>query len=81
MKKQKNVRDVKQRLRVCSVTKEGMLAFNKESPLQPSNELIVIPQNYISGLLTALHLQLGHPTAHQLQQDFSRQFYAINSNN
>ena len=79
MKKQKNVREVKQLLRVCSVTKEGMLVVNKESPLKPSTELIVIPQNYISGLLTALHLQLGHPTAHQLQQVFSRQFYAINS--
>ena len=79
LKKQRNIREVRQLLRVGSVTNDGLLVVNKECPMQSKLQLIVIPQSYIAGLLTALHLQLDHPTAHQLKQVFNRQFYAVNS--
>ena len=41
--------------------------------------MIVIPTSYTPALLTFLHLQLGHPTEHQLRQLFSRQFFCPNS--
>ena len=79
LKKQRNIKEVRQLLRVGSVTKDGLLVVNKECPLQSTLALIVIPQSYISGLLTALHLQLDHPTTHQLKQVFHRQFYCVNA--
>ena len=80
LKKQRNLRDVKQLIRLCSVTRDGLLVVNKNfTTFQPTQEQIVIPSNYAPGLLAALHLQLGHPTPHQLKQVFSRQFFCINS--
>ena len=79
LKKQKNLKDVKQLLRVASVTKEGLLVVTRNLAFQPPQDLIVIPTSYAPGLLTVLHLQLGHPTEHQLKQVFSRQFFCSNS--
>ncbi len=79
-KKLKNLRDVKQLIRVCSVTSNGLLIVKgKDAPFLLPNDLIVIPTSYTPGLLTAMHLQLNHPSAHQLKQVFNRQFYAISS--
>jgi hypothetical protein len=66
-------------LRVASVTKEGLLVVTRNLAFQPPQDLIVIPTSYAPGLLTVLHLQLGHPTEHQLKQVFSRQFFCSNS--
>ena len=79
MKKQRNIKEVRQLLRIANVTKDGLLVVSKKSPLQPDLELIVIPQSYAPGLLTALHLQLNHPTPFQLQKVFNRQFFTANA--
>lgn len=76
LKKLKNIRETKQLIRVCSVSRQGLLIVKgKDSPFHFSNDLTVIPSSYAPGLLTAMHLQLNHPTAHQLKQVFNRQFY------
>ncbi len=78
LKKLKNLRDVKQLIRVCSVSRQGLLIVRgKDSPFQIPNDLTVIPSNYMPGLLTAMHLQLNHPSHHQLKQVFNRQFYSV----
>ena len=78
LKKLKNIRDVKQLIRVCSVSRQGLLIVKgKDSPFHFPNDLTVIPSNYAPGLLTAIHLQLSHPSAHQLKQVFNRQFFTV----
>ncbi len=79
MKKLRNVRNVKHLVKIASVDKDGLLIVRKTNPLNWKSSLIVIPDHYTPGIITALHLQLGHPSAYQLQQVFDRQFYAINS--
>ena len=79
LKNQRNLRDVKILLRVASVTNDGLVVVSKKCPLQPDIQLIVIPQPYVKGLLTMLHLQLKHPTTNQLHLVYNRQFYSINS--
>ena len=36
-----------------------------------------LPRKVLPGILTALQLQLSHPTPHQLKQVVSRYFYAL----
>ena len=79
LKNQRNLRDVKSLLRVALVTNDGLVVVSKQCPLQPDIQLIVIPQPYVKGLLTMLHLQLKHPTTNQLRLVYNRQFYSINS--
>ena len=81
MKKLRNVRNVKHLIKMASINKDGLLIVRKDNPLNLSSSLIVVPEHYAPGLITALHLQLEHPSAYQLQQVFNRQFYAINSSN
>ena len=38
-----------------------------------------MPEEILSGLLTALHIQFNHPTKYQLGKLFDRHFYAISS--
>ena len=79
LKNQRNLRDVKSLLRVASFTNDSLVVVSKQCPLQPDIQLIVIPQPYVKGLLTMLHLQLKHPTTNQLRLVYNRQFYSINS--
>ena len=80
MNKLKNLRNVKQLIRVCSVSKQGLLVVKGKNDLfHFPNDLTVVPESYAPGLLTAMHLQLNHPSLHQLKQVFNRQFYAIGS--
>ena len=79
MKKLRNVRNVKHLIKIASVNKDGLVVIQKTNPLNWRSSLIVIPDHHTPGIITALHLQLGHPSAYQLQQVFDRQFYAINS--
>ena len=56
---------------------DGVLIVIRSEPFLPRAELIVIPQDVVLGLLTALHLRLNHPTEHQLVQVFQRSFFAL----
>ncbi|KAJ8349524.1 hypothetical protein SKAU_G00246540 [Synaphobranchus kaupii] len=72
-----NVRDVKRYLNVATVAADGLLVVRREEPLSPARECIVVPRQVLDGLLTALHIQLAHPTCHQLKAVIKRYLYAL----
>ena len=76
-KKTTNVRAVKRYLNVTTISADGLLIVKRNDPLCPTRECIVVPRQVLDGLLTALHLQLSHPTAYQLKKVVSRYFYAL----
>ena len=76
-KKITSIKDVKRYLNVASIASDGLLVVKKNQPLAPSRDCIIIPRQAIDGLLTALHIQLHHPTAHQLKMVAKRYLYAL----
>ena len=76
-KKLTNIKDVKRYLHVASVAKDGLLIVRRDQPLSPTRECIIVPRQVLTGLLTALHIQLSHPTRHQLHTVTNRYFYAL----
>ena len=77
-KKSKNLRTVRKYLSAnLLLSPDGLLVRRLVKPLL-STEQIVIPQQALPGILTALHLRLNHPTSHQMNKVFSRYFYAMN---
>ena len=76
-KKLTDIRDVKRYLQVATITRDGLLVVRQERPFLPQQERIIVPRKALQGLLTVLHLQLSHPTPHQLKQVVSRYFYAL----
>ena len=76
-KKATNVRDVKRYLQVASIANDGLLVARRVQPLTSARECIIVPRQVVSGLLTALHIQLQHPTRHQLRMVIQRHFYAL----
>ena len=76
-KKLTNIKDVKRYLNIASITSDGMLIVRRDEPLSPSLECIIVPRQVLDGLLTALHLQLSHPTANQLRKIVGRYFFAL----
>ena len=75
-KKTRNLKELKRYLRVASVNDRGTLIVRKSAAFVQCN-LIVVPQTILDGLISALHLQFGHPSCSQLNQVFDRYFYAI----
>ncbi len=69
--------NVKRYLQKVIIGGDGVLVVIRSEPFLPRAELIVIPQDVVLGLLTALHLRLNHPTEHQLGQVFRRSFFAL----
>ena len=78
-KKATNITDVKRYLRVASVGRDGLLIVKQAVPFRRTQNLTIVPQHVLSGLLTALHLQFEHPTASQLTLAFNRYFYGLDS--
>lgn len=76
-KKLTNIKDVKRYLNVATIASDGLLVVRRNEPLAPSRECIVVPRQAIDGLLTALHIQLHHPTSHQLKMVAKRYLYAL----
>ena len=76
-KKTTNVRDVKRYLNVTNISADGLLIVKRNDPLCPTRECLVVQRQVLDGPLTALHLQLSHPTAYQLKKVVSRYFYAL----
>ena len=77
--KANNIRDVKRYLRDCTLGRDGLLVVRKEAPFAPALDLIAVPQHIVSGLITALHLRMQHPTKSQLSKIFHRYFYAFDA--
>ena len=61
------IKDVKRYLQVASIADDGLLVMQRHDPLSPTRECIIVPRQALDGLLTALHIQLGHPSCHQLK--------------
>ena len=76
-KKVTNARDVKRYLNAITIAKDGLLVVPQNEPLAPTRERIVIPRQVLDGLLTALHIQLCHPSCHQLKQVAHRYLFAL----
>ena len=76
-KKMTKIGDVKRYLNVATVAKDGLLVVTKDPPLSPSRECIIVPRSVLVGLLTALHLQLGHPSSNQLKIAAKRYLFAL----
>ena len=77
-KKSRNIKELKRYLQVASISDKGTLIVKKSAAFVQSN-LIVVPHAIANGLISAMHLQFGHPSCHQLNQVFDRYFYSIGS--
>ena len=76
-KKSKNVGSVKKYLAAnILIASDGLLVHRVVQPLHAYDQ-IVVPEQVLDGLLTALHIRLNHPTAYQMKKVFSRYFYAV----
>ena len=76
-KKLTHIRDIKRYLGVATIAKDGLLVVKKTEPLAPCKECIIVPQEVLYGLLTALHIKLKCPTKHQMKLVMQRSFYAL----
>ena len=76
-KKLTNIKDVKRYLQIASVAHDGLLVVRRHEPLSPSRDCIIVPRQALDGLLTALHIQLSHPSCHQLKMVVKRYLYAL----
>ena len=74
--KRRNATDVKRYLNDVVIGRDGVLVVIRSELYHPRKELIVIPKDLLSGLLTSMHLQLNHASAYQLQKVFARSYYA-----
>ena len=79
-KKLTNVKDVKRYLQVATIAKDGLLVVKRDEPLSPSRECIIVPRKILDGLLTAIHIQLSHPSSHQLKLVVRRHLFALDLN-
>lgn len=80
-KKRQGFTDVKRYI-TCGTTyltgqNEGLLVVKQSVPFKPTNVRIVIPRGVSEGLLTALHLNMNHPSVNQLKIIFSREFFCL----
>ena len=75
--KETDIPDVKKYRNVAKVAKDGLLIVEHYSPSVGKSEKIVVPRNYVHGLLECLHLKLEHPTKTQLLKVFNRAYYAL----
>ena len=78
-KKLTNIPNVKRYLNKATISNDGLLVVRSEAPFNQTRERIIVPQDVLRGLLTALHLQHNHPTAHQMSTVFNRFFFPLNS--
>ena len=67
------------KIRLSSTYPVGLLVVDDVRPLRPRSQLIVVPREYVAGLLTSLHLVFNHATKPQLFKLFKRSYFALNS--
>lgn len=76
-RKETNIKDIKRYLQVATISRDGLLVVRRDEPLSPTRDTIIVPRQVLDGLLSALHIKLGHPTRNQLRLSFHRGFYAL----
>ena len=75
-----NASDMKRYLNLATVSRDGLLVVKRTEPFSPRTELVIAPRALLHGFLTAMHLRLDHPSAHQLKQLVDRKIYALKMN-
>ena len=78
-KKEKNLRYLRRYFQIATISDSGLLVHRKANPYGPDMDLIIVPKELASGLISALHLQLGHPTKTQFKKVWDRYFFALDS--
>ena len=53
------------------------MVVKRDEPFTRSRECIIVPRQVLDGLLTALHIQLSHPSSHQLKMVTKRYLFAL----
>ena len=76
-KKVTNAKDVKRYLNVAPIARDGVLVVRRNYPHSPSRECIIVQRMVLNGLVTALHIQEEHPSAHQLKHVMRRYLFAL----
>jgi len=77
-KKETKIPNVKRYLNKVDVASDGLVVVRKSDVMAPTREAIVVPVQVISGLVTALHIKLDHPSSNELLTTMERSFYAFN---
>ena len=77
-KKERNLQNLRRYLQVASISQNGMLISRKSNPFGKDYELIIVPSVLASGLISALHIKLQHPTKTQFKRVFNRYFFVLN---
>ena len=81
-KKEKNQKDVRAYLCLCTINKADLLVCRKPVPFQSKPaELIVIPRSHAFTFAKALHVKLDHPLPHQFRLRFARQYCILDEKN
>ena len=78
-KKERNLNEVRQYMRIASISQNGVLIRRKPNAFGRDYELIIVPQKLASGLISVLHIRLGHPTKTQFRKLWDRYFFALNA--
>ena len=79
-RKKRGINEVRRYLNSVKLSKapsDGLLIVPHEEAFRNTKQRIVVPRDVVDGLLTALHLQLQHPSKYQLRQVFIRGFFAL----
>ena len=78
-RKESKIRDVKRYMQVVKLAKDGLLVVHREELFHRRTEQIVVPRQYLHGLLVAIHLKLQHPSNTQLKKVFNRAYYSLDA--
>ncbi len=78
-KKEKNLKNIRQYMKVASISQNGVMIRRKPNAFGRDYELIIVPQDLVSGLMSVLHIRLGHPTKTQFRKLWDRHFFALNA--
>ena len=62
---------------ISSNPNDGMVIVKRSEPFVKSEHRIVVPRQFAPGVMTALHLELQHPSVYQLEKVFARAFFAL----
>ena len=71
------MKDVKRYLNVTTIAKDALPVVKRNEPLAPTRGCIVVTRQVVGGLLTALHIELSHPSSNQLKAVTKRYQYAL----
>ena len=83
-KKRKGIINIRRYLnsnvKLSTSPRDNLLIVTSSEPFKQTTQRIVIPTSVSDGLVTALHLQLNHPSRYQLKAVFNRAFFALDLN-